>query len=135
MSHSHIDKAPPPPTPVNRWIIALVCATLPVLSLACYLTVIWIHASPTPYETANGKILEFRNAVVGTWDVPYGGIILYKVEAHVQYTVNGQLQDRWLRASDGVSRETMAVKLAAHPTECVVYWPPDHPEQAKCSLK
>jgi hypothetical protein len=29
----------------------------------------------------------------------------------------------------------MLLKLATHPTECLVYWPPGHPENAKCSLR
>jgi hypothetical protein len=76
-----------------------------------------------------------KKIVDGIRETEYGGRILYSTEARVQDAVDGQLQDRWLRASDDLTRENLLLKLAAHPTECVVYWPPNHPENAKCSLK
>jgi Carboxypeptidase regulatory-like domain len=48
---------------------------------------------------------------------------------------DGQIQDRWLRASDDLPPESLVLKLVAHPTKCLVYWPPNHSENAKYSLK
>ena len=70
-----------------------------------------------------------------TQDSKYGGNIIYRGEAHVQYVTNGQMQDRWLRISNNLTQDSLLLKLASHPTECLVYWSPNHQENAKCSLK
>lgn len=95
----------------------------------------WAHSSSPNYETAKGRVLGVRKVVDSTRDSIYGGRIYYRIETHVQYELNGKTQDRWLRASDDMPRETLALKLAHNPTECLVYWIPDHPENAKCSLR
>jgi hypothetical protein len=100
-----------------------------------FLAANWIHSFPSTHETATGKILEIRKVVENTRDTLYGGKINYRLEARVQYLAGGQMQDRWLRASDDLTPESLLVKLASHPTKCLVYWPPNHPENAKCSLK
>ena len=123
-----------PPRQIVWWHIALGFATVLISLAAVYLAANWIHSFPSPHETATGTILEIRKEVDNTRDTLYGGKINYRLEAHVQY-VDGQMQDRWLRASDDLTRESQLVKLAAHPTTCLVYWPPNHPENAKCSLK
>lgn len=76
-----------------------------------------------------------RRVVDHTRDTLYGGKIIYRAEAHVQYLADGRMQDRWVRASDDLPQESLLLKLAAHPTECLVYWPPNQPENAKCSLR
>jgi len=48
---------------------------------------------------ATAKVLEVRKVVDHTQDAPYGGEIIYRAEAHVQYVADGQLQDRWLHVS------------------------------------
>lgn len=106
-----------------------------ILLAAVYLAANWIHSFPSPDQTATGTILEIRKVVDHTRDTLYGGNISYRLEAHVQYVADGQMHDRWLRASDDLTRESQLIKLAAHPTKCLVYWPPNHPENAKCSLK
>jgi hypothetical protein len=134
MSKSHI-RSPKQPQPIVWWRLALGIAILALSSAALYLLVNWVHSFPSTYKTATGTILEIRKVVDGTRDSQYGGTILYGAEARVQYMVDGQMQDRWLRASDDLAREGLLLKLAAHPTKCLVYWPPNHPENAKCSLK
>ena len=135
MSQSHIRQPKQPPPSIVWWRLGLYAAILVISFAALFAIVNWVHSFPSNYETADGKILEIRKVVDGTRDSQYGGRILYRVEAHVQYMANGQMQDRWLRASDDLAREGLELKLAAHPTKCLVYWPPNRPENAKCSLK
>jgi hypothetical protein len=135
MSQSRVGRQAKPPQPVVWWHVALGFATFLILLAAVYLAANWIHSLPSTHETATRTILEIRKVVDNTRDTLYGGKINYRLEAHVQYVADGQLQDRWLRASDDLTRESLLLKLAAHPTNCLVYWPPNHPENAKCSLK
>lgn len=135
MSQSRITRQPEPPQPVVWWHVALGLAVLLMAVGAVFFAANWVHSSPSHYETATGKILQVRRVVDHTRDTLYGGRAYYRAEAHVQYLVDGQIQDRWLRASDDLSQESLLLKLAAGPTECWVYWPPDHPDNAKCSLK
>jgi hypothetical protein len=134
MSHRHINKPKAPPKPIVWWKLGL----LLVIFLASYATLLafahWGHSIPSKYETARGKILEMRKVVDGTIDSSYGGKILYGVEAHVQFTLKGQTQDRWLRVSGDMPRESLLLKSIGHPTECRVYWPPDQLEKARCWL-
>lgn len=100
-----------------------------------YLASNWIHSFSSKYETTTGKILEIRKVVDHTRETLYGGKITYRAEAHVQFLAAGHIQDRWVLASDNLPEESLLLKLASHPTECLVYWPPSHPENAKCALK
>lgn len=135
MSHSHIRKAKEVPPPSPWWRIALFPAVMAVLCAALFIFANWVTTLPKTYERAQGKILEVRRHVDSIHESSYGTKVVYGLEAHVQYTMNGQMQDRWLSASDDLPKEILALKLAAHPTECMVYWPPKHPESAKCSLQ
>jgi len=135
MSHRHLAKPKQPPQPVVWWRVALISAVPVVLLVALFCGVSWVHSYPSTYKTAPGRILEIRKVVDGIVESRFGGRILYGVEAHVQYKVDGQMRDRWLRVTDDLLREHLLLKLASHPTECVVYWPPDHPENVRCSLK
>ena len=135
MSKSRITSQPKSSQPIVWWHIALGLAIFLILVVAVYLAANWIHSIPSTYETATGKILEIRKVVDHTRDTLYGGKISYRAEAHVRYLADGQIQDRWVRASDDLTQESLLLKLAAHPNECLVYWPPSQPENAKCSLK
>lgn len=135
MSQSRITKQPKPPQPIVGWHIVLGFTTFLILLAAVYLAANWIHSLSSTHETATGTILEIRKVFDNARDTLYGGKINYRLEAHVQYVADGQMQDRWLRASDDLTRESLPLKLAAHPTKCLVYWLPNHPENAKCSLK
>ena len=135
MSQSHIRKSDQPAhQPIAWWKLALAFAVVIMSFLAVYLAANWIHSFPSAYETVSANILEIRKVVDHTNDSQYGGRIFYRVEAHVHYAAKGQMQDRWLRVSD-VTPEAIVLRLAGHPTQCLVYWPPDHPENAKCSFK
>lgn len=135
MSRSRITKQPKPPQPIVWWHIALGFATILIGVAAVYLAANWIHSIPSKYETSTGKILEIRKVVDHTRDTLYGGKISYRAEAHVQYLADGRLQDRWLHRSDDLTQEGLLLKLASHPTESLVYWSPNHPENARCSFK
>jgi hypothetical protein len=135
MSHSHIKKPEALPQPIVWWKLALGSVIFVALVGALWAVVNWPRSFTSTYETADGKILMTREVVDRIAESVYGSKVIYGVEARVQYTANGQAQDRWLRISDGMPRETLALKLAARPTECLVYWPPNHPENAKCWLK
>jgi hypothetical protein len=135
MSQIHIRKPKPPPEPVVWWRVGIILAIPAVVIGAGLLISNWVHSFPSSYKTANGKILEIRKVVDRISESQYGSSVIYRVEAHVQYSADGQAQDRWLRASDDLPRESLLIKLAGHPTECLLYWPPDHPENAKCSFK
>jgi hypothetical protein len=136
MSQSHIRKPmQQPPQPIVWWQLALGFAIPLVLFATLFVFVNWLHSIASTYTTATAKILEIRKVVDTIRDTRYGGKIIYGVEVHAQYMLDGQMQDRWLRASDDLPRESLALKLAAHPTKCLVYWPSNHPDNAKCSLK
>jgi hypothetical protein len=134
MSRSHIRRQTQASLPIVWWKIALCFAAFVLLFVVVYFVTAWVHSFPSTYETY-GKILEIRRVVKGTTDSQLGGTIVYGAEARVQYVSGGQKQDRWLPASDDLSRETLELKLASNPSECLVYWPPKHPENARCSLK
>ncbi|HEY1576761.1 MAG TPA: hypothetical protein VGF82_06805 [Terracidiphilus sp.] len=135
MSQSRITRQLKTPQPVVWWHIAFGLATMLSGVAAVYLVANWVHSFPSKYETATGRILEIRKVVDHTRDTLYGGKISYRAEAHVSYMADGQVQNRWLRASDDLPQDSLLLKLAANPAECLVYWPPSHPENAKCSLK
>lgn len=135
MSHRHIRMPEAPPQPLVWWRVALWPGVIVVLVCAVWVIANWVHGAPGNYETAHGRILEMRQVVDGVRDSKYGGRIVYGVQARVQYSVNGQMQERWLRASDHMGRESLALKLAQNPTECLVYWPPEQPENARCWLE
>jgi hypothetical protein len=134
MSQTRIKK-PMQPRPTDWWRTGLVVLILGLLLGTLYFSSSWVHRFPSTYSTTTGTILEIRKVVDRSLDTSHGGRILYRADAHVQYTADGRPQDRWLRASDDLSPDDLEVKLAAHPSGCLVYWPPNHPEDAKCSLR
>ena len=137
MSKRDIRRQSKPPQPiVAGGILRSDLSTVLIMLAAVYLAANWIHSFPSPHETATGTVLEIRKVIDNTRDALYGGKISYRLEAQVQYVADGQMQDRWLRALDDLTRESLLLKLAKRdPTKCLVYWPPNHPENAKCSLK
>jgi len=134
MSRSRIRRQSKP-QPKVWWQIVLGFVILLSGVTAAFLTINWVSSFPSTYETAVARILALRRVVDHTPLTLYGGQLRYRVEAHVQYLVNGRMQDRWVRASDDLPQEGLLLKLAARPTECVVYWPPSQPENARCSLE
>ena len=135
MTGDHIRERKEPTQRIIRGRSVLgLCGVVAVLVMA-YPMINWIRSSPPKSETATAKVLKVRKVIDHTQDTPYGGKIIYRAEAHVQYVGDGKLQDRWLRVSDGLAQDSLLLKLAAHPTECLAHWPTNHPEDARCSLK
>jgi hypothetical protein len=135
MSHRHIKRPETPLRPIVWWKLALWSAIFVASIGAIWAFANWVHSFSSTYKTADGKILEIRKTVDGVVETQYGSRVVYGLEARVQYPLDGQMQDRWLRASDNMPRETLMLKLAKHPAECLVYWPPNHPENARCWFK
>jgi len=135
MSRSHINKPVelPPRIPARNLVLGL--AIFLTLIAALFLLIDRTRMFPDHFETANGRILEIRKVVDGQVDSQYGGRMIYGVEAHVQYTTNGKSQNRWLRVSDNMPRETLLLRLTSNPKECIVYWPPKQPENARCWIE
>lgn len=83
-----------------------------------------------PWPSVAGRVLETRVAVVGSREGGYRpGVILYRVEAHVTYTVNGQAFDRWLPASDVYGdKADLEFWLSEKKDKlCIVHWNPKNP--------
>lgn len=135
MSHRRIKQGPRLPQPILWWHVVLpVCGVL-LLVVLTYFISNWIHSFPPGYETRTAKIMSLRRVVDRTMDTGRGGVILYRLEAQVQYETNGNVVVRWLRASEPLPEDSLVLKLAGHPTTCLVYWLPSRPENARCSLK
>jgi hypothetical protein len=136
MSHSHIQSSKPPlQTTIAWWKLALGISILVILVAVFFLVRNWMLPLPSAHDSANAKILEIRRVVDHTADSQFGSKIFYRFEAHVQYVADRQLQDRWLRIADDLPMESLLVKLADHPNHCLAQWLPDHPENARCSLR
>lgn len=135
MSHSHI-RIPKPLPRRNRWTEAVILALFAALAALYVVDKSYDWSADRQYSTAEGKILETRIVVEHTSESRYGGQIFYRTEARTRFAVNGQEQMRWLTASEPTTtRELLAAKLSSNPTQCEVYWAPNHPETAKCRLE
>jgi hypothetical protein len=135
MSHSHI-RVPKPVPQRNPWVEA--AAGLGFLLLVIIFigaTVMNLGSSTKVHLTAQGKVSETRIVVDHLGGSLDASRIHYRIEAHVTYTLDGQIQDRWLTASEiSSSRDELAARVATPPKTCRVYWVPGHPENAKCEL-
>ena len=121
--------------PIVWWHIWLSTLAFLIAAPALVMMLRSLRSSPSTYTMATAKVLEVRKVVDHTQDTKDGGKIIYRGEAHVQYVADGQMQDRWLRISNNMSQDSLLLKLASHPSDCLVYWSPNRPENAKCSLK
>lgn len=137
MSHTHIRVAKPKPVSGRYEWLPAVLLGLALAALAAWM-VTWrldgfIDQS---YFVAEGQVLGTRIVVDHIWDGAHGGFIYYRIEAHVNYKLQNQMQDRWLLASDVTTeRERLAAKLATQPKRCLVYWKPDFPENPRCRFE
>jgi hypothetical protein len=94
----------------------------------------WTPTIEDSHATAAGKVLETRIAVVGSQESNFGGRILYRIEALVRYDLHGQVQERWMPASEVTSdRDLLTLRLVKR--SCEVYWTPYYPDNANCLLK
>jgi len=138
MSHTHIRfRAPKPEMRLKASFWLLVVAGIGACLLLALILIARTRddAYDTSHLTAEGRISEIKIVVDHTVDSLYGGMIFYRIEAHVTYEIEGQSQDRWVTASEITSfREMLAARLARRPQNCQIYWTPGHPEDAKCRL-
>jgi hypothetical protein len=140
MSHSHIRAVVPKTSEVIPLWLRLFAGACVVLVIA--FTILFVtHPNPElgpvgGYRTAEGKILQTRIVIDHADNSTYAGRIFYRAEARVLFEQNGKPQDRWLVAlGPTVDRGLLAVRLAAHPQTCHVYWAPDFPENPRCRLE
>jgi hypothetical protein len=88
------------------------------------------------YAKAWVDVLETRIATVGSRESGQGGYILYRIEAHVRYSMDGATRDWWIPASDATSDRTgLQLQLVDAPRTCLVYWTPGHEDNARCELQ
>ncbi len=134
MSHSHIRKPKEEPSQ-QSWLTVAIGATL-VIFLAIAVSIKkYDWQIDADHLTATGKVLETRTVVDHIKDSQYGGGIFYRIEARVQYQIQGVQQERWMAASEATTyREMLSLRLDPPPKSCTVHWPPKHPENAKCQL-
>jgi hypothetical protein len=131
-------RVPAPAPRRKRWIKVLVVVVL-LLTVAALL----VKRTPwaagrlrAPRVTVSGTVLDTRVVVDHTSDSRQGGLVFYRIEAHVRYEFQGQTQDRWLTASNATTaRELLDAIIAKQPPNCLVFWTPNHPENAKCLLE
>jgi len=132
MSRSHIRAQN---ARAKRWTRREVAMAAMVLAVMAIVLVARLYRFPfvSSYKTASAVVLDVRT-------VPWNGVengreqTRYRVELRVRYEQDGQTEDRWLPVNDETARRLLADGLAARPTVCVVYWPPRHPENARCRL-
>lgn len=136
MSRSHIRVKRTPHRPRDRTSVASrVAAVLVIVLILIFVTTRMRNPFRVKgHETATATILETRLALASIVDGGRGGYALYRIEAHVTYDLHGTPQDRWISASEAERRDDLELVLARHPATCLAYWPPGHPENARCAL-
>jgi len=135
MSHSHV-RVPRQNAGRKYRFEAVIFAVAIVLGGFYVHSRLWPHPVDQSHETATGKVLETRLVVVGTKENSYGGFILYRIEAHVTYPVNGHTQDRWMPASEvSGDRNFLALLMVKQTGKCTVYWSLHHEQNPMCLLQ
>jgi hypothetical protein len=136
MSHPHIrvPRAAPPLKP--QWHA--------VVTMSCFLALLgglwfWSNVRASDFDERHsftqGNISETRVVLDRIFDGSHGGIVSWRLEAHVSFTTEGQPQDRWLVVPTYISdHDLLMAKAAKSPKSCQVYWFPGHPDSAKCRI-
>ena len=137
MSQSHIRVEKLEPVPQRKIGLEILFGV--VFLLVAGSVLVYMFSRPQidiEHDTAPGRILESRIDVVQIWNGRRGGAIDYQIQARVQYTLHGQLQDRWMPASGWeTNRDYLQLQINEHPKGCEVYWLPAHPENPKCRFE
>jgi hypothetical protein len=111
-------------------MVVLVACLLLVFVMARMHTAVW-----NGHEVALGRVLETRIAVSPNRNGSDGKTILYRIEANVRYSLHGQLQKRWMPASQVTTdRDILAMRLVKQPQTCTVYWASNQQENPNCVL-
>ena len=90
-----------------------------------------------PWPTATAHISGTRIVAVAAEEHPFqSGTVLYRVEAHVTYQMNGKRVDRWAPAS-GMKRDKPYLESwLSHKKQdsCLVRWNPQNPDDVEAVL-
>jgi hypothetical protein len=90
-----------------------------------------------PWPTATAHVSGTRIVAVAAEEHPFqGGTVLYRVEAHVTYEVNGKRVDRWAPAS-GMKRDKAYLESwLSHKKKdsCLVRWNPSSRDDLEAVL-
>ena len=112
----------------------MTASILIVISLVAFMT----KRFERPWPSVVGHVLETRVSAVASQDggTLQAGLIMYRVEAHVTYEVNGEKFDRWLPASDIKSDKTyLEFWLSQKKNKlCIVHWNPGNPSDIEALL-
>jgi hypothetical protein len=92
---------------------------------------------PQSWPMATARISGTRIVAVAAEEHPFqGGTVLYRVEAHVTYEMNGKRVDRWAPAS-GMKRDKPYLESwLSHKKQdsCLVRWNPQNPADVEAML-
>lgn len=133
MSRTHIRVAPPIASR-KPWLEGTALVVGALLALLLVFFILWDRPHE-PFVVTHGKVLDTRILVDDIRQSRFGGRIYYRLEARVSYDLGGTPQDRWLTADTlSAEREVIAAQVARNPKNCLVYWKPNHPENARCHL-
>lgn len=134
MSHTHIRVARPAAAR-KPWLERLFFSVAAVLAMLTVFLILWDRPRE-PFVVEHGQILETRIMVDSILQGRFGGRIHYRLEARVSYDLAGSRQHRWMTADTlSASHEVIAAQAAGNPKNCLVYWEPDHPENARCHME
>lgn len=134
MSHTHIRVARPA-APRKPQLERLALSIAAILALLTAFLILWDRPHE-PVVVEHGQILETRIVVDDIRQGRFGGRIHYRLEARVSYDLAGTPQDRGLTADTlSAEREVIAAQAARSPKNCLVYWKPDHSENARCHME
>jgi hypothetical protein len=93
--------------------------------------------APQSWPTATAQISGTRIVAVAAEEHPFqSGTVLYRVEAHVTYQMNGKRVDRWAPAS-GMKRDKPYLESwLSHKKQdsCLVRWNPRNPDDVEAVL-
>ena len=137
MSQSHIRVQKLEPVPQRKiWLEILFGIVFLVVAGGILVYILSRPPIDTEHDTAPGKIIEYRIEELPGQPSSFGGSVNFRVQARVQYSQKGQLQERWMPASGWErNRDYLQLQINEHPKGCQVYWPPQHPENPKCRFE
>ena len=130
-THIHAEKAPPKR---SRLAEAAIVAVLGIFGGLLAFGGYW-EGCVSEREFGDAKILDTRIVMTQMHETQRGTWGEYRIEAHVNYDLHGQMQDRWVPVPEMyMDREWLEARLASHPKTCEVWWPKSHSENARCRL-
>jgi hypothetical protein len=134
-SHIRVRREAPPAKPHYVFVAFVFCALVAVCA-----SIFWSNFRGSMFwethSAAEGQVSETRVVVDRIIDSTYGGRVLYRLEAHVRFMAEGQMQERWMVVrEDTHDRALLMAEQASNPKTCEVYWTSGHPEDAGCMFQ